>query len=429
VIQRILKSFDAVFSHVAVMASLLFLSSFSLAQAPLKCAFVHETVAPYSLEWRVERQQTTLDSHAVIDLMSPTQNGSLTVAEQPLSPQSRTALMELIRMVSMTRAVKFSFKEFQGKEIGKLILALPLENNYSVEITYKSDYRTQSSPRYTISSMELITPSGKAEFLRKNMQNVEGGLDSDISFDLSDYPSLAKSSFKLHVPVEITGEALSAFASIAPKLELLTKQELNEISTTNNYFKLKTLVHYRAAKALIKNYLVKGPFKTFYKLVIGIPFIFFVSGQVNTHFHPQLEAMKSLFVGDQSAWVTTTLERASESDRLPSQVRTQLQQLIGDVQHGQQDKATTAELKKAYPPDLNTKSKFQISREQYLWIESVYDKDSNKERTLLFLTQDDHYGKIQYSVTVLDPHKYSLLINYVQSRGSFLPLPTGTDQP
>lgn len=397
----------------------------STALAQMSCDRAHSGLKPFSLEWRVESKSKEIvkDSEGNADLLA--NSGVLTVSEQALAPKSKTALMELIRMIAATRAVKFSIKEFEGKEFGKLVLGIPLENKYSVEVTYKSDHREGQEPRYAVDQMKIITPSGKSDIARNNLQTLEGGLDPSIRIDLSDYPALSNKEIKLHIPVEISGEALTAFAGVAPKLDLLTKQELREISQTNNYLKLKTLIHYRATKAFIKEYMVKGYFKTFYKLVVGIPLIFFITAQVNTHFKPQVDSVRTMLAGDQSQWIVRSLDKAIESEKTPAPVRAQLRELLNDFEKGQKDPAITAQLQRQYPPDLNSPSKFQVNKEQFLWVETVFDKELNKEITLLFITQDNKFGQIQYSVTALDRQKFATLINYIQSRGQFMPLVAG----
>jgi hypothetical protein len=411
--QLILGSLAAVFALSTVAPS------YAQAAQAVRCSAVQNdpnAPKPYSLEWRVEGKKIDLE-----DLSAP--GGALTFEDRPLSTDSQVAFMELIRMISATRAVQFSYKAFRGKEYGELVIGIPLANKYSLEISYKSDYREGQEETYGADSVKIVTPSGKAELARGNMRHIEtGSFHKDLQIDLTDYPAIADRNFTVSVPEVISADALGVFNKIAPKLDYLTKAELREISKTNNYLKLKALIHIRHAKARIKEFLFKGPFKTFYKLVFGLPLTYFLLVQVNTHFQPEIMAAKSMLAGDQNQWVSQTLSRSLEAEQVPVSVKNDIRKLMSAFDAGQMNQTMSSQMKREFPPDLNAPGKFQVSKDQYMWIEKVVDQTQNKEVTLLFVSQDSRAGQIQYAVTVLDSEKYKTLIAYMNSHGQFLPL-------
>ncbi|MEZ0392758.1 MAG: hypothetical protein ACAH59_11115 [Pseudobdellovibrionaceae bacterium] len=391
--------------------------------AQRSCDLVHSSAQPFSLQWRVESKdkELLLDEKGNIRIDSPA--GALFLSEQPLAPKSRMAVMELVRMINHTRAVKFSFKDFEGKALGSLVLGLPLEKGWSVEITYKSDFRTHA--RYIPKNLVLIDPSGNSHQVRNTLLNMDGTLDTSINFDLNDFTGINFKDFKLHIPSEISGEVLTEFGKIAPRLELLTKDELRDLANSKNYFRMKTLMHYRAFKTKMGQFMNKEYFKTFLKMTMRPMIIFSVFVGAVTFFPNQVlvgkNFVQSVLSGDQKAWLNSALDKAVDSPTLPETVKNQMRDLKSDFDKTLREQSPLYPKTNEYPANLNAE-KFQVSKDQFMWIVKHFDKDQNREVTLFFITQDNKFGNIDYAVTEIDSKKYSALINYLQNKGQFLPI-------
>lgn len=394
--------------------------------AQMSCDRVHRGVNPYSLEARVDRTSVKEEASREDFIDHLATGGSIHLRDTALAPKDRDAIMELVRMIAATRSVKFSYKAFIGKEFGELVLGFPLRNKYSLEVTYKSDYR-DGARVFNADRVVLITPSGHADIAGKNIQNIEGGLIEKLSIDLSEYPGLAGNNFRVSIPSEITGTALQIFESkIANKLSLLEKDDLWNIAKSNNYTKMKALINYRSFMALMKDYHIKGVFKTYVKWVAVPLFGGLMLWQANTHFPNQTQSarltIQNLIVGPQNAWLKSSLDQFIVAPQVPGAVKTQIRDLQLELEANAKNPAATAALNQQFPPNINFPGKFQLSKDQYMWITTEFDKTKNRDVTLLFITQDNKYGQIEYAIAEIDHQKYQPLIQFLESKGQFLPL-------
>lgn len=409
-----------------IMAFLVAVTATLPAHAQMTCDRVHSNLNPYSLEARVERSAVKAEKDREDFISHVVNGGAIHLNDRALAPKDTAAVMELVRMIAATRSVKFSYKAFIGKEFGEIILGFPLKNRYSLEITYKSDYR-DGVKIFTADKVTLITPSGHADIAQKNVQTIEGGLIDKLNIDLSDYPGIADNNFRIHIPSEITGNALELFESkIAKKLDLLDKNDLWKIAQSNSYAKMKALINYRAFMAMMKDYHIKGVFKTYVKWVAVPLFGGLMLWQANTHMPNQMHSarltIQNLITGPQTPWLRSSLDQFMMADHVPVPVKTQIKELQVEFDRNASQSQAIAALNRQFPPNLNFPGKFQLSKDQYMWVTKEFDQSKGRDVTLLFITQDNKFGQIEYAVAEIDPTKYSSLIKFLESKGQFLPL-------
>jgi len=396
--------------------------------AQMSCDRVHRGLSPYSIEMRVDRTTLKEEQDRESALSHLATGGGFEINERSLSPKETAAVMELVRMIAATRAVSFSYKEF--KDHGKLILGIPLRNRYSLEITYKSDYRDNQRV-FVADQVVLITPSGHADIAQKNVQNIEGGLVEKLNIDLSDYPGLRDNNFLIHIPAEISGKTLQIFEhKIAKRLSLLTKDELVKVSAYKNYWSMRTSLWSKSVMAKIREYHIKGVFKTYVKY-LAVPVLAVATIWTgNTYFPVQTHqarlaithTVKDVLNGPQNPWLKASLDQFAMAEHLPLAVKNQIRDLQADFDKNSKAPEVTAALNKQFSPTINSSNKFQLNKDQFMWISTEFDKAKNKDVTLLFITQDNKYGQIEYAVAEIDRQKYEPLIKFLESKGQFLPL-------
>lgn len=259
-------------------------------------------------------------SARVKDLDPLASGGSIFLREQALSSDKRVAAMEIIRLLSHTRGTHFSFKGFEGKETGQFTLGLKLENNYSAELLYSSDYR--SGVRFVLDRVLLITPSGKADIAVKTASEIEGGIREKLNVDLSDYPGLNGNDFILNVPTTIEGPVINEIAALGPKLETLNKVELQGLSRMKSYTKMKAFVNWRYVATNAKKFFIRGPFKTLYQITLGTPLVFGVAIGLNHAFPEQVKDLRSQ--------ISPKNEIVQEA--MPAPAQRELQRLVSEIE-------------------------------------------------------------------------------------------------
>lgn len=395
----------------------------------LTCDRVHRTLNPFSPEARVERTTFVADQNQQAFTSHIESGGGFHVVERSLSPKHQRAVVELVQMVSKTRSVKFSFKDFEGKESGRLVLGIPLRSGYTLEVSYRSNY-TNGERVFTADKLILVTPTAQREVVSNHILQKEGGFINKVNFDLTDYPALNGHDFTLFIPENINGKALYIFEqSIAKKLDLFDKDQLWALTKSNNYYYMRSALFLKAFKEKVIEYHIKGVFKTYVKWIV-VPAIALVGlWQANTHYaYEKQQAMQFIqyqINGPEYAWVKKSVEQFIDAPHTPSAVKDQIKSLYADFEMKTQDTNVINDLAKVRqqnPPDLMQPDKFQVSKEQYMWVSTQKDQTTGQTSTLLFIIQMNKYGAAETLVLPLDRTKYATLISFLEARGQFSPL-------
>lgn len=408
---------------LGLLALIFALTSFMpAAQAGYLCSVVHSQ-NKYAVEWRVEIEgrKTPLDENGNVDPYAD--RGVLRLSDGPLTENTQHSVMELLQLLIHTRAVRFNLKHFEGKAEGELVLGIPLINKYSIELTYESDARIPSRPRYVpTGSLHLILPSGDKVLLRKNVLDENGHFN--IKEDLTKISGLRDYDFNIRLPEQITPESLAAFKEVAPKLDLLKdKAEVEKIAKTNDYKKLRSAMNRAWMKEMVKEFFfLKGTVKTAYKVLVFWPLRIIVGGVLVWNFGPQVVDTYAMLKGPDSLWAVKAVEKAAESEVLPDAIKKQFQELGPEIEQSFENAKDQRHLLRNHRADLNKSSRIDYARDESIWIQTSFDKELNQNVTLMFIGRYDSMGQMRFAVTRLDEKKYSTLINYVQSRGNFMPL-------
>jgi hypothetical protein len=123
---------------------------------------------------------------------------------------------------------------------------------------------------------------------------------------------------------------------------------------------------------------------------------------------------------DHFSWIQVILNRMSASPQTPVAVRDQLALLKGDFKKSVDADSLLTPMTEKYPVTLDNRPRYQIGKEEYIWVQRSFDKAENKDITLIYAAKiSPQTGMAYLAVTPVDPVKYQTLIQYLESQGAF----------
>jgi len=328
---------------------------------------------------------------------------------------------ELVLMLAQSRSMIISDKEINQK--GRLLLGMPVGNGFTLELKYKSN--SGAEPKYVLDHINLISPSGKQ--LDVSANPIDPYFDTKLSservnFEIGTYPD--GFNITATIPTVIKGKVLREIQELAPKLELVPKEVVRELTTESDLKVLKSKANRAYMKYFIKRYSVRGVFKTLFKLVVYEPLkLILTLGVVytaaNTFSNGKISISEAFGpkASNNIEWVSKSLHDSASAEQVPAEVRRQITQLEGDLRA----KSNSASEAPGTPLDQNA-SKIQFSKDQYLWTTTMTDKATGRTATVIFVSSDNKQGQVNYTAIVVDPVKYKKLIDYIKSVGQFIPV-------
>lgn len=333
-------------------------------------------------------------------------------------------LSEIVSMMSIVREPVVSDKEINIK--GKLKLGLRIGNGFTLEMKYRHMFHETEGPMYILEHINMFSPTGKQLDISSNpihAYDVRKLSVDRTNFEIGTYPDGYK--IDARIPTMIKGDIMQEIQQLAPKLELVPKSILTEISKESDINILRKKANRAYMKYFIKRYFFRGLFKSAYKLFFYEPLKLTMSASIIYVAVHQLGALNQsgkiseFFLPKHNVeWVKESIKESSESKALSLKVRTQLQDLASDIETQ----------KVIIEPNANGKAmdqnstRLQVTKDQYLWTSTVSDRETGREVTLIFLSRDNKQGHVEYVALQVDPKKYKDLIEHIRSIGQMIPI-------
>ncbi len=234
------------------------------AEASLSCHVLFaEPFNPYSVASESNRVEITKISE------DTDKNSQLILQEEGFSPDSKKAVIELVRMLVQNSDFKLEDKNVLTKN--KFTLGVPLKNGYSLLLNYES--KSGQVSRFVLQDkILLMTPTGKEIKITDEILGADALEIKKSEFDLNTF-SQKGLQINLKIPLTVDGDLLKKFSEMANYFEYFSKEELRELfNKTDNLSKIKTYLNLRKAKTVFFDVLIKQPFKT----LVGGAMMFFV---------------------------------------------------------------------------------------------------------------------------------------------------------
>lgn len=346
--------------------------------------------------------------------------GLLRFEEQPMPTDSKAAMIEILSLISETRQKIFSVKDFERggpADTGILTLGLPLIGDYSLEAAYRADYRHEA--KYVLADLKLVPPFGKAIGISSNPLTTDGKINPKIGLDLSLHQDLSQYDITAKIPLDFNLNVLLELEKYKNKLEFLSKPELRKIAESNGYLRMRSLIFFRYVKAKMIEYHVKGVFKRYVALVTT-PALFFAAYALLPD--GTFAKIKEVFDNPDPFLIEKALNDFANLQAVPDPIKNQITMLSEEVTRSLDPTgAKSRALTRSQSIELDASSRFDVSKNQSVWIQSSYDEKSNSITATLFLARFNGADKIEVSAVALDPLKYKPLISFIESRGEFIP--------
>ncbi len=346
--------------------------------------------------------------------------GQLSFREQQLSGDPQKALIDFIGMLSANRQKSFSVKDFDRGGLndgGTFTLGVPLVGKYSLEAIYSADFR--HGEQYNLSQLKLIPPFGKALNISTNPLTTNGQLNPKLRFDLSMHPDLAPYSIVAGLPSTIDMNSLLKVEATKNQLNFVGKLEMRQIAQTNGYMKLRWLMLQRFVKAKMLEYHVKGIFKRYVALISAPLAIYIVYSLMPDG---TIADIREFFTSPDPNLIDRVLTDLVDSNEIPVPIKDQLQALRDEVTSTiDPTGARSRELTRQSPGAIDVGSRFDISKNQSVWIQTVQDPKTRLSTTVLFLSRFNGSNQIDVAAIPIDPIRFQPLITFVEGRGEFLP--------
>lgn len=346
--------------------------------------------------------------------------GQLRFREKSLSSDPQVALLEFIGMLSANRQKSFSVKDFDrggSQDGGTFTLGIPLVGKYTLEAIYTADFR--HGEQYNLSNLKLVPPFGKALNISSNPLTRDGRINPKIMFDLSLHPELGSFDLIASVPPTIDMVSLAKAEATKNQLNFVEKPEMREIAKTEGYFKLRWLMLQRFVKAKMIEYHVKGVFKRYVALVT-FPIAIYIGAIMLPD--GTFSAISQAISNPDPFVVDKALVDLANTANVPDPIRDQVERLRNEVAASiDPTGARSRELTRQNTLDLDANSRFDVSKGQSVWIQTVQDPKTRESSTILFLSRFNGTNQIEVAAVPLDRKRYQPLITYIESRGEFLP--------
>lgn len=346
--------------------------------------------------------------------------GHLRFSEVSLSKDAQTALIEFVGMLSANRQKTFSVKDFDrggSADAGTFTLGLPLVGKYSIEATYTADFR--HGEQYNLSNLKLVPPFGKPINISSNPLTADGKINPRIGFDLSMHPELAKYDLVANLPATVDMATLAKVEATKNQLNFVEKPEMREIAMSDGYVKLRWLMLQRFVKAKMIEYHVKGVFKRYVALVSAPVVIYLVYVLLPDG---TFSSVKEFFTNPDPFVVEKALTDLANGSNIPDPIRDQVETLRREVMTTiDPTGARSRELTRERTLELDASSRFDISKNQSVWIQTIQDPKTRETSSVLFLSRFNGANQIEVSAIPLDSKRYQPLISFIENRGEFMP--------
>lgn len=351
------------------------------------------------------RRQVEIVSHST---QAAPAASKIKIKLEALSTDPNVALAQIIEMATLTPDVYLNEKS--AFKNNRLKLGVALENGYSLEITYKADYREKAS--FTLEGAKIISPTNRSEIISKNyLEYKELNLRENTEFDLSDiYPDGRDITVRL--PAVIDGKPLELFTKMLPKFEYLSKQQIRDALNTKSFGMFKLYVQNHFLSGYLTEYVFKGFFKTSVKIML-LPIMVVVGLQ----FKPEITEAYNYINPAKIEWVQPTMHRLESS--VPADLKLQISNILNNLPT---ELLATNMNQYNVKTDLNA-PKIKLSSDQYVWVAHGVNKLSGEEKTFLIVTNDTGKGQIEYFTIEIDKEKNSTLIEYFKSQGTYIRVP------
>ena len=341
-------------------------------------------------------------------------------ATEPLAVARETK--EIILMMAQSRGLIISDKEVNEK--GKLQLGMPIGNGFSIELKYES--HSMEEPRYVLDHMDVLSPTGKIVLSSNpiDMHDVRKLARSKTNFEIEAYGVGLDVMAK--IPTLISGGVLREIQEMSPKLELLPKDVIRQLSNEPTLALLKKKANRAYMKYYIKRYLVRGVFKTAFKIALwplkglALAGILYMSAHTFNGFgNSTIQNMMRPMQPTQSEWVYKSIQESVAGEGIPAAVKLQLTALEADLRTDSDTAANPVTENIAL--DQNA-PKLQVARDQYMWTTNITDPATGKTASIIFVSSDNRHGQVNYTAIQVDPTKYAQLISYIKATGQFIPV-------
>jgi hypothetical protein len=357
-----------------------------IAQATPLCARVHGS-GPFTKRMLISSAEDPLAS------------SEMTITGKDFSAGTKENLSELIYLAAQTSLPEVSKKQIEDK--GLLSLAMPLENDYYLRLTYKKNSR--NAKLYRLQEAFLETPSDRQVPLTEKILSLHSPeIRENNMFQLDDiYPTGKK--IQAEVPVTITGESLDQFLNILPRLKYLTKPELRKFTEGQDISRLKLLAHGRFFKEFLTKYMPKFFFRqAAYAAVSWALFSGMSSSGPGVLKSPETHPMPPAT----QQWVLDM--NLSLGMTIGKEAKQEIVQLNQEIQNRLKDKSKTPKV----ALDLS-QPKLTLGEGNYAWV--IEKRDTNQ--TFITFSRDNAEGTLEYVAIEINPQAYPQTIAALKKSG------------
>lgn len=390
-------------------------SAFNVAASAPMC---HQLFFNTSKDVKIQQKYAPDDSNASELILRPK-----TFEASNKSSEFDRELSEIVSMMSIAREPVVSDKEINVK--GKLKLGLRIGNGFMLEMKYRHLFHENEGAIYILEHINMYSPTGKQLDISSSpihAYDIRKLSVDRTNFEIGTYPDGHR--IEARIPTMIKGDIMSEIQKLAPKLELVPKEILAEISKESDITALRKKANKAYTKYFIKRYFFRGLFKSAYKLFFYEPLKLTLSASIIYVAVHQLGALNQsgkiseFFLPKHNVeWVKESIKESADSKALSLNIKTQLQDLASDIETQ----------KVIIEPNANGKAmdqnstRMQVTKDQYLWTSTVTDRETGQEVTLIFLSRDNKQGHVEYVALQVDPIKYKVLIEHIRSIGQMIP--------
>ncbi len=156
--------------------------------------------------------------------------------------------------------------------------------------------------------------------------------------------------------------------------------------------------------------------------VVIYPMIGFFTIWGAVHFYPaETIALKDAVVGAVTVkpvdWAIESMNQFSSRENMPTDIRHQIEDVSRDLTLLKSGLPSGISNAPKAQVNLNLPGKFVLNKEQYMWVENIFNPNTNTTEAVLFITQDNRNGIVTNFMGKIDAKKYEKLISFLKSRG------------
>lgn len=336
-------------------------------------------------------------------------NSKLFIEASSFSKDTNQAAIELIRLLVQNSVYKLEDKNVLTKN--KLLLGVPIQNGYFLELTYES--KSNTHPRFILQDkIELITPSGKAFKLTENLIHPDEMRIHTSEFDIKNYIQQGV-HLTLKAPLIIDGALLKKFSQLAEYFEYFEKNEIAKIFKSNSMLKIETLFKIRKAQKVFFKVLIKEPFK----FIIGGSLMFAVFNTQVIFPHQNKQTLLNQPPAITQNYVASIIHQLPIPENKP-QIKEEFQNLQQEAIR-QLNSKTSSNLN---PIDIRLDADNFFSRQYNIFVFDKINKASGLTQTYIVFSNDISKNQnlaMQFFAIEVNPFHYQKLIAYIKHQGSF----------